>query len=123
MGALTTTQIGSIVYTLIAGIPTGISGLMTTLTNQSVYMVNNYTGDSVQINSVDDKFQPAVTNLTISNVLSLMEAQGLGTKSISVGELSISKGMVEGTSQNYKKLAYNQLDDLGAKTSYYQTYS
>ena len=123
MSALTTTEIGSIVYSLVSNIPIGISGLMTTLANMALYQAENYTGTDIPITAIPEAYQPAIINLTVVQVLGQMEAQGLGTKSVSIGELSISKGMVEGASENYKKLAYNQLNDLGCKTSYYTTWN
>jgi len=120
---LTTIEIGNIVYSLITGIPVGISGLMTTLANMAVYQVENYTGEDISISAVAEMYQPATINLTIAQVLGQMEAQGIGTKEVRIGEISRTKGMVEGTSQNYKQLAYNQLADLPKKVNYYQTYT
>jgi len=107
---------------MIDGISAAVSGVLTSLVNQSVYTAENYTGNDISVTSIDEKYQPAVTNLTVSNVLSTMEAQGIGTKSVSVGELKITKGMVEGASQNFSNLAFSQLNGLGHSTSYYQTY-
>jgi len=121
MAILTVTEIGSIVYNLISNIPVGISGLMTTLAEQSIYSIENYTGADISTTSVDEMYQPAAINLTVSSVLGQMEAQGMGTKSVSIGELTISKGMVEGASASYKNLAYSQLSDLPKKVNYYQT--
>ena len=124
MTALTNSEIGSVIYNMIDNIPTGLSGAtLTFLVNQSVYQVENYTGNDISVASIDDAYQPAVINLTIAQVLGQMEAQGLGTKSVNIGELSITKGMQEGTSNSYKSLAMKQLNDLGCKTSYYTTWS
>jgi hypothetical protein len=122
MTTLSTTEIGSITYNLVAGIPTGISGLMTTLANIAVYQIENYVGEDISISAVDEKYQPAAINFTISQTLGQMEAQGLGTKSVKLGELSVTKGMIDGTSQSFKSLAYSQLNDLPKKTNYYQTW-
>ena len=121
MTTLTNAEIGSVVYNLIPNITTGVSGTLPFLVNQAVYTAENFTGDAISVSSIGEKYQPAVINLTISNVLSLMESQGLGTKSVSIGELSITKGMVDGTSQSYKDLAFNQLNELGHHMSYYQS--
>ena len=121
MATLTTTEIGSIAYGLIDGIPTGVSGLMTTLANFAVYQIENYTGTDISVSSVAETYQPAAINLTVSQVLGQMEAQGLGTKAVKIGELSITKGMQEGTSKSFSDLAFKQLNDLGHKIAYYQT--
>ena len=123
MASLTNIEIGSIVYNLIAGIPVGISGTLSYLAELAVYTAENRTGNDISISSIEEMYQPAIINLTISQILGQMEAQGIGTKSVSIDTLSVSKGLVEGTSQNYKNLAYNQLNDLGHKMSYYQTYT
>ena len=123
MAALSNIELGSIVYNLIENIPTGISGTLPFLVDMAVYQAENYTGNNISTLSIGDTYQPAVINLTIAQVLGQMEAQGMGTKSVKIGELSIAKGMVEGTSTSYKNLAKNQLNDLGHKTSYYQSWS
>lgn len=122
MATLSNTEIGSIVYNLIQNIPTGISGLLVNgfLVDQSIYQAENYTGDTISTSAVIDKYQPAIINLTISQVLGQMEAQGIGTRSVSIGELSITKGMQDGTSNSFKQLAFTQLNDLGHHMSYYQ---
>ena len=123
MATLTDAEIGSMVYNLIESIPTNLSGTtLVFLVDQSVYTANNYTGNNISVNAIPEAYQPAIVNLTISQVLGQMEAQGLGTRSVQIGELSLTKGMQEGTSNSYKQLAYNQLNDLGHKTSYYQTF-
>ena len=122
MTSLTNVELGSVVYNLIENIPTGISGTLPFLVNQSVYTVNNYTGEGVSITSIGDEYQPAVINFTIAQVLGQMEAQGLGTKSVTIGELSITKGMQEGTSNSFKALAESQLVNLGHKMSTYQAW-
>ncbi len=123
MSTLSNAEIGSVVYNLIDNIPTGISGTLPFLVNQSVYTIENYTGDNVPVSAIVDMYQPATINLTISQVLGQMEAQGLGTKSVKIGELAIEKGMQEGTSNSFKSLAYTQLADLGHQTKFYQTFT
>ena len=123
MVALTNAEIGSVVYNLVENIPTTISGTLPFLVNQAVYTAENYTGNDISVTSIGDTYQPAVINLTVSNVLGLMEAQGLGTKAVKIGELSITKGMLEGSSKEFKSLAMGQLNDLGHSTSFYQTWS
>ena len=123
MVTLSNAEIGSVIYNLIENIPTGISGLLPFLVNQSVYQAENYTGNDISVSAIADQYQPAIINLTISQVLGQMEAQGIGTNSVSIGELSISKGMQNGTSNTYRHMGYKQLNDLGCKTSYYTTFS
>ena len=125
MGTLTTSEIGSIVYNLIENIPTGISGLLVngTLPEQSIFQIENYTGDNISTSAIDEKYQPVCMNLTISQVLGQMESQGLGNQSLKLGELSINKGIATGNSENFKTLAYNQLKDIPKNINYYQTWA
>ena len=120
MVSLSNVEIGSVVYNLVSNIPTGVSGTLPFLVNQAVYTAENYTGNNLDVNAITEPYQPAVISLTISNVLSLMESQGIGTQSVKIGELSITKGLVEGTSESYKKLGFSQLNDLGYHISYFQ---
>jgi len=123
MASLSNVEIGSVVLTIIENVPAGISGLMPTLVNQNIYTAEIITGDSISVSAVPEAYQPGVTSLTIGNVLGLMSAQGIGTKSVKIGELSISKGMNESSAQEWKTLGMSQLKDNGEKVSYYQAWS
>jgi len=125
MVTYSTIEIGSIVYNLVEGISSGISGLLINgfLPEQSLNRVSNYTGDAISVSAIPAAYQPAILYFTVSQVLSQLEAQGLGTKSVKIGELSIAKGMVEGTSQSYEQMGMKELNDLGHKTSYYTTFN
>jgi len=120
---LTDIQIGSIVSGMVDNIPAGISGLLTTIVDQQIYFAEQFTGDSIGTTAVVTTYQPAIISLSTANVLELMEAQGLGTKSVSIGELKISKGMVEGTSKSLKQDGLSKLKEIGQHMSYYQTWS
>jgi len=61
--------------------------------------------------------------LTIGNVLGVMGAQGMGTNSVKIGELAISKGMNTQSSQEWKQLGLSQIKQIGEKISYYQTWT
>ena len=123
MTTLTNIEIGSVVYAMITGIPVGISGILPTIVNQQIYFAEQFTGNSIDVSAVSEAYQPAIINLTAGNVMELMEAQGIGTKSVKIGELSISKGMQEGTSINLKLDGINKLKAIGERISYYQTWS
>ena len=123
MVSITNAEVGSIVYNLIDNIPTGISGTLSMLATQAINSANNFTGESVSPSAITDAFQPAIIHLTIANTLKLMESQGLGTKSVKIGELSITKGMKEGTSSDFENLGYRELNQIGQHISYYQCWS
>lgn len=119
MTALTVAEIGSVIINLVSNIPAGISGLLPTIVDQQRIIAQNLTGDTIS-SPITETYQPAITNLSISMVLKLMEGQGIGTQSVDIGELSVTKGLVNGTSKDFYTLGIEQLNDLGTKTSYYQ---
>lgn len=108
---------------MVQNIPDVVSGTLTFQVDQAVHDVENYTGDSISVTSIGEKYQPAVVNLTISTILSLMEGQGFGVKSIKVDDLNITKGLAENTSKGFETLAYKQLSNLGTKMSYFTTWN
>lgn len=120
MTVLSDVQIGSIVYSWISNIPTNISGILTTIVDQQVYFAEVKTGTSISTLAIENQYQPAIINLTIAGVLRSMESQGLGTASLSIGDLSVTKGLVNGTSKEWKELGIECLDDIGGVISYYQ---
>ena len=119
MTSLTYYQIGSVINNIIQNVPASISGLMPTLVGQAVYFAEVFTGNTIG-ESVDNAYQPAIINLTTANVLSLMESQGIGTKEVRIGELAIAKGLRESSSQGFKNLGMEQLNQIGQHVSYYQ---
>jgi len=123
MAALTNLDIGSVVIGLIENVPAAISGLTATLVNNNVYFANLITNSNVSVNSIPDSYQAGITSMTIGDVLGLMSAQGIGTKSVKIGELSIAKGISENSSQSWKDLGLSQLKQAGETISFYQTWS
>jgi hypothetical protein len=120
MGNLTDIQIGSIISGMISSIPIGISGILTTIVDQQVYFAEQITGNNISTSSIAEMYQPGIISLAAANVMELMEAQGIGTKSVSIGELSITKGMVDGTSKALRDDGINKLKAIGERVSYYQ---
>ena len=123
MATLSNVDVGSVVYTLVENIPDGISGLLPTIVNQQVYFAETITGETIGITAITTEYQPGIISLTIGNVLGLMDAQGVGTKSVKIGELTISKGMNEKSSNDWKQLGINQIKKTGEKISFYQTWT
>ena len=123
MANLTNLEIGSVVVTLVENVPSAISGLTATLVNNNVYLANLITNASISIDAITEQYQPGITNLTIGDVLGLMGAQGIGTKSVKIGELAITKGLSESSSKEWKNMGIEQLKRIGERTSYYQTWN
>jgi len=123
MATLTNIEIGSVVLGIVENVPAGITGLITTVVNQQVYFAETMTGDTIGTTAIGEAYQPGIISLTIGNILGLMSSQGLGTKSVKIGELSISKGMNEQSASDWTNLGIKQIEGLGEPTKFYQTYS
>jgi len=119
MAALTSAEIGSIVLNLIEDIPDNISGILPTIVDQERFFVEQYTNDTIGT-SIADKYQPAIISLTSSSVLSFMESQGIGTKSVKIGDISITKGLGEQSSKLLRNDGMSKLNALGATVSFYK---
>lgn len=123
MTSLSDVQIADIVYNMITNIPVGISGILTTIVDQQIYFAEQFTGDTIGTTSVAERYQPGIISLSAANVMGLMESQGMGTKSVSIGELSITKGMGENVSRTLRDNGINQLKAIGERISFYQVWS
>ncbi len=123
MVTLSNLEIGSVVYNLVENIPSSISGTLSLLVNNNVFYANQITNNSVSVDTISEAFQPGVTNMTIGDVLGLMSAQGIGTKSVKIGELSIAKGLSENSSQSWKDLGLSQIKRIGEQVSSFQVWS
>jgi len=123
MTAYSDVQIGSIVFSWIDNIPAGISGILPIIVDQQVSFSEVMTGNTIGTTSIIEQYQPAIFCLTIAAVLKAMEAQGILSKSISIGELSVTKGMSEGTSKEWREWGIDQLKNIGERVSFYQCWS
>ena len=122
MVSLTNVEIGSIVAGMIDNIPVGISGILTTIVDQQIYFAEQLTGNNIDTSSVGNEYQPGVINLAAANVMGLMESQGIGTKNVKIGELSITKGMQEGASNTLRLDGIEKLKAIGERMSIYQAW-
>lgn len=93
------------------------------MVNNQIYFSEQFIGVDIGITAVAEVYQPAVISLSASSVMQLMESQGIGTKSVSIGELKITKGMTNGTSTSLNQMGMEQLNAIGAKMSSYQTFT
>jgi len=123
MGTLTTTEIGSVVLGIVDNVPTGITGLITTIVSQQVYFAETITGNTIGTTAIAEVYQPGIISLSIGNVLGLMSAQGIGTNSVKIGELAIAKGMNEKSASDWTNLGIKQIESIGEPVKYYQTYT
>lgn len=125
MGAWNLGSVGAAVLNLVPDVPTGISGLLPDLANQSMMFAQNYTGQNIGSNSINETFQGPIMNLTAAKVSSLMAMQGVD-ESVSLGEFSVSAGPSQTSNQTvsdmYNKVAMMELTRIGGATRYGRTY-
>ena len=127
MATVTNVEIGSVVSGMVPNIPVGISGILLNIVNNQIYFSEQFLDQTIGTSAIAEMYQPAITTLSAANVLELMESQGVGTKAVSIGELSISKGIVDGTSKSLREVGMVELnallDNIGEQVLYYQTFS
>lgn len=122
MATRTNTEIADIVWNMIDGISDGVSGILPTIVDQQRFFAEQFTGDTIGEN-IAEMYQPAIISLTAGNVLELLTSQGLGTKSVKIGELSISKGMNEQSASMFTTDGINKLKALGTRMSFYKAWN
>lgn len=126
-------SIGSVsthVGTLIGwtNLPTGISGTtLNDMISQKINYVEQYTGNTIEDSAISETYQPAIINLTLCNLLRIVEAQddivtGAG-ESVKLGPLSVSSSSTSNSStlqaaNNFCEEAKQNLAALGRKTRY-----
>lgn len=75
---------GSIANNILNGIsplPNGISGLLVSIVDTQRYFVEQYTGDSIG-DSIAEKYQPCITDLSTANICKLMAIQDNGVSEV-----------------------------------------
>ena len=107
------------------GIPSSLSGTnMNDIVSQQISYAEQYTGVTIDSNSIEAKYQGPICNLTIAQLLRAMEIQEGGVESVSLGELSVSEAG-EGNSQTATELieqAKMQLKELGRNVRVYKVW-
>ncbi len=120
MAALDNVGIGSVILNMVTSVPTNISGAaLWNMVDQNVYFAEQFTGDTIGA-SVANVYQPAVISLTVGDVVSLMEMQGLGTKTVKIGDMWVTKGISEMSSKQWKDNGMDKLRNLGENITFYK---
>ncbi len=120
MAALDNVGIGSVILNMVTSVPTNISGAaLWNMVDQNVYFAEQFTGDTIGT-SVANVYQPAVISLTVGDVVSLMEMQGLGTKTVKIGDMWVTKGISEMSSKQWKDNGMDKLRNLGENITFYK---
>ena len=95
-------NLGSIateVQNRIENVPVSLSGAtMMNIADQSRVFMETFINASIGSTAIVALYQPALIDLTASQVLRYMELQGVDVSSIKLGDLSISKGAASAAS-------------------------
>jgi len=119
-------SVADFVYTIVEDIPSYLSGAtLLELANQSVIYAEQYAGQTIGSTAIAEKFQPALIDLTAASTIEMMEIRGADVNSISLGQLSISKGQgstVNSVSTKLRQNALDKLKALGKNVKFYKTF-
>jgi hypothetical protein len=122
---MTTDSVGSIAAFIVESfnnIPIGVSGNMTEIVDLARQHVANYVGASINPNSIETKYQPAITNLAKADVIDFVNAQA-GGENLSLAELSISETGEQMSAEQWRLLGEKQLSVLGRKFNFARSLS
>lgn len=116
--------IGSIANHIVESInvPTGISGNMIEIVDMNRQHVENYVGQAIGSNSIQDKFQPPIVNFSKADTIDFIQAQSDGDK-ISLSELSIDNSGNAMSASAWRLLAEGQLKSIGRKANFARSLS
>ena len=125
---MTSQNSGSIatrVQNLIDGIPTGVSGEIINLVEQEILFAEEYTGKSIGTTNIGTQFQPAILDLSLAAVAKVMNIQGADVNSISLGDLSVSKGGESNlavVAKDFKESGMQKLREIGRNARFFKAF-
>ena len=102
-------------------VPASISGtVLITMADQEVNFVNTLTNAGLVTTGFEEKYQPALIDLTYSRLLVSIEAQQGGVDSVKLGELAISQGNSSNSdlAKQLRDDATRRLIELGRSVRY-----
>ncbi len=89
-----------------------VSGNMVTIVDMARQHVANFTGAVIGSNSIDEIYQPAITNFAFADAVDMQTAQAGGEK-ISLAELSIDDSQNQMSATQYRIMGESALKALG----------
>lgn len=98
---------------------TGISGNLVELVDMSRVYVQNFTGQTIGSNSIDEKYQHAILWLSQADVIDLTNSE-TGGDSVKLGELSVDSNSEQMSADQFRNLANKSLGILGRKVGFRQ---
>lgn len=92
-------------------LPAGVSGVLTNLVNNQRFFIEQFTGDSIG-EVIAEKYQSALTDLSLAETAKMMALQDLGVKSVKVGGLTTDNSNLMMVSQQLHDKAMKELKSL-----------
>lgn len=121
-----TGSIADFAYNRVDGVPAAISGtVMQQFAEQNVYQLENHTGQSISTSSIDQKYVPFLTDMTVAMTLSRMHGIGVDFN-WTLGDFKVSKGQSQSNEALQVDVALKNasmaLRNLPKKHRFYQTF-
>ncbi len=124
IGGFSLGSVHDTVLDLIDNVPSSISGArLLEMADRERQFIESYTNQSVGSVDISLKYQGVLVDLTIGELLSVMNTIGADVSQIRLGDFSESKGgqsNVMMTSQDFKMRALGKLNAIGTKISVYK---
>ena len=103
-------------------VPAGVSGNMIIIADMARQHVANYTGEIIGSQSIGAKYQGVIVDFAKADTIDLIQAQAGGEK-LSLGELSVEETGESMSSDFWRKLANDQLNEIGHSTQFIRSLS
>lgn len=98
----------------------GVSGTMVAIVDNARINVQNFTGATIGSNSIEEKFQHAITNFAMADAIDSQQGQSGGNK-VSLDDLSMDDaGDSQFSAEGFRKIAESALKYLGRKIGFEQ---
>ena len=118
-------SISDYIQGMIEDIPSVLIGggrLLILINNQRLF-AEQFTGQSIGSVNIEEKYQPALIDLSIAEVLRHMEIFGADVNNIKLGDFSVSKGQGSNltvSSEAFRAEGIRKLAAFGRKTKFYK---
>lgn len=125
MGSWNLGSVADTVLDIVENVPSAISGTrLLEMADRQRQFCESYTGQSIGSTGISLTYQGALVDLTIAEVLSLMNTIGVDATSIRIGDFSESRGgqsNVMLTSQDFKNRGMQKLGVIGRRVDFYKS--
>ncbi len=122
MATNTTALIATHIVENIAGLPAGVSGNMVEIVDLARLHVANFVNATIDANSIDGKYQPAITDFAKADAVELSNA-GAGGDNLKLADLTVGKGGETMTAEQYRLMAEMKLKTIGRGVSFVRSIS